>query len=214
MKTPIRFYEAKGMILYWILAAITIVLAFYLFVRYRDDKPIIRRIKIEPKVPAHIRAISEIEDLRKSGGPHSEDAKAYYTQLTDILREYINDRFGFNATEMTSYEILERLEESQDKESLSELRDLLSTSDMVKFAKFKPMLNENDRNLVSALEFVNDTKIEVSPEDLQPREEETIVEVKRSKGARIALLVTGIVISVAGAVFLVLTILKLYYLFF
>ena len=115
---------------------------------------------------------------------------------------------------MTSYEILERLEESQDKESLSELRDLLSTSDMVKFAKFKPMLNENDRNLVSALEFVNDTKIEVSPEDLQPREEETIVEVKRSKGARIALLVTGIVISVAGAVFLVLTILKLYYLFF
>ena len=214
MKTPVRMYEAKGLMIYWLLAAVAVIAAIYLFVRFRDDKPIIRRIKIEPKVPAHVRAISGIEELRQSGGPHSEDSKAYYTSLTDILREYINDRFGFNATEMTSYEILERLEESRDKESLSELRDLLSTADMVKFAKFKPMLNENDRNLVNALEFVNDTKIEVSDEELQPKEEETVIEEKRSKGARIALLIAGIVIAAAAAVFFVLAVLKLYYLFF
>ena len=214
MKTPIKLYEVRGLIFFWGLAIICIALAVYLFMRYRDDKPIIKKIKIEPKIPAHVRAINGIEELRTSGGPHSEDSKAYYTRLTDILREYINDRFGFNATEMTSYEILERLEESRDKESLSELRDLLSTSDMVKFAKFKPMLNENDRNLVNALEFVNDTKIEVSDEELQPKEEETVIEEKRSKGARMALLLTGTVIAVAGAVFLVLTLLKLYYLFF
>ena len=214
MKTPVRLYEAKGLLLFWFLAIMAIGFGVYLFIRFKDDKPIIRRIKIEPKVPAHVKAISEIEELRKSGGPHSEDAKGYYTQLTDILREYINERFGFNATEMTSYEILERLEESRDKESLAELRDLLSTSDMVKFAKFKPMLNENDRNLVSAMEFVNDTKMEVSEEDLKPKEEETIVEVKRSKGARIMLLVAGVALSAVGAVFLVLAVLKLYYLFF
>ena len=214
MKTPVKFYEVKGLILYLLLMAISILAAVYLLFRYRDDKPIIRRIKIEPKIPAHIRAISEIEDLRQSGGPHSEDAKAYYTSLTDILREYINDRFGFNATEMTSYEILERLEENRDKESLNELRDLLSTSDMVKFAKFKPMLNENDRNLVSALEFVNETKIELTDEELQPKEEETVIEEKRSKGVRMTLLAAGTVIAVAGTVFFVLSVLKLYYLFF
>lgn len=214
MKTPVRLYEAKGLLFYWLLAALGIVAAVYLLIRYRDDKPIIKRIKIEPKLPAHIRAISGIEELRQSGGAHSEDAKAYYTQLTDILREYINERFGFNATEMTSYEILERLEESRDKESLSELRDLLSTSDMVKFAKFKPMLNENDRNLLSALEFVNKTKIEVSDDELQPKEEETVIEEKRSKEARIALLAAGTVMAVAGTVFFVLMVLKLYYLFF
>ena len=214
MNTPIRFYEVKGFLLFLILAVITVICAVYLFIRYRDDKPIIRKIRIEPKIPAHIRAISEIENLRKSGGPHNEDAKAYYTQLTDILREYINDRFGFNATEMTSFEILEHLEESRDKESLTELRDLLGTSDMVKFAKFKPMLNENDRNLVSALEFVNETKVEVSEEDMQPKEEETVVEEKRSRGARMLLLAAGITIAVAGAVFIVLTLLKVYYLFF
>jgi len=214
MKTPVRFYEVKVLVLYWILSAIAIVAAFYLLLRYRDDKPIIRRIKIEPKVPAHVRAISDIEELRQAGGPHNEDSKAYYTKLTDILREYINDRFGFNATEMTSYEIMENLEQSRDKESLSELRDLLSTADMVKFAKFKPMLNENDRNLINALEFVNDTKIEVSPEELQPKEEETVIEEKRSKGARIALLTAGVVTAVAGTVFFVLAVLNLYYLFF
>ena len=115
---------------------------------------------------------------------------------------------------MTSYEILERLEESRDKDSLNELRELLSTSDMVKFAKFKPMLNENDRNLVSAMEFVNETKMEVPESELQPREEETIVEMKRSKGARLALLLAGAAIAAAGAVFFVLAVLKLYYLFF
>ncbi|MBO4724004.1 MAG: hypothetical protein J5596_01620 [Bacteroidaceae bacterium] len=214
LKTPVKFYEAKGFLFYWLLAALGIVAAIYLLIRYRDDKPIIRRIKIEPKVPAHIRAITDIEELRQSGDAHSEDAKAYYTRLTDIIREYINDRFGFNATEMTSYEILERLEETRAKESLSELRDLLSTSDMVKFAKFKPMLNENDRNLVSALEFVNETKVEVSEEELQPKEEETIIEEKRSKGARIMLLSAGIILAVAGTVFFVLMVLKLYYLFF
>ena len=214
MKTPVKMYEVKGLAYYWLLAALAIIVALYLIVRYRDDKPIIRRIKIEPKVPAHIRAISEIEELRQSGGPHNEDSKAYYTQLTDILREYINDRFGFNATEMTSYEIMERLEESRDRESLNELRDLLSTADMVKFAKFKPMLNENDRNLVNAMEFVNDTKIEVSPDELQPKEEETVIEVKRSKGARALLLAAGIALSLAGTVFFVLAVLKLYYLFF
>lgn len=214
MKTPVRFYEARGLIIYWLLAAIAVVAAIYLLIRYRDDKPVIKRIKIEPKVPAHVRAISEIEELRQSGGPHNEDSKAYYTRLTDILREYINDRFGFNATEMTSFEIMERLEESRDKESLNELRDLLSTADMVKFAKFKPMLNENDQNLLNALEFVNDTKVEVPEEELQPKEEETIIEEKRSKGARIALLTAGIIIAVAGSVFFVLAVLKIYYLFF
>ena len=76
------------------------------------------------------------------------------------------------------------------------------------------MLNENDRNLVSALEFVNDTKVEVSEEELQPKEEETIVEEKRSRGSRIMLLTAGILVAVAGTVFFVMTVLKLYYLFF
>lgn len=214
LKTPVRFYEAKSTIIYWIVALIAIAVAVYLFVRYRDDKPIIRRIKVEPKLPAHIVALNAMEKLRESGSSHDDDAKHYYTCLTDIIREYINGRYGFNATEMTSCEILEKLEESNDRESLRELKELLETSDMVKFAKFKPMLGENDQNLVSALEFINQTKIDVPEQELQSRIEETVVEEKRSKEARMAILIAAVVVSVCGAAMLVLAIMNLYYLIF
>ena len=60
---------------------------------------------------------------------------------------------------------------------------------------------------------MNGTKIEVPADELQPKEEETIVEEKRSKGARIMLFVAGTVVAVAAIVLLVFAILKLYYLF-
>ena len=210
LKTPLKLYELKSTALYWLLAAIGLTVGVLLLMSFYNNKPIIKRIKVEAKVPAHVRAMDGIEELRRSGGSRSEDAKEYYTKLTDLVREYINERFGFNATEMTSDEILEHLMESRSKESLKELSDLFTTSDMAKFAKFKPLLGENDRNLMTAMDFVKETMIEVPEEDLQPKEIETVIEVKRSKGARIAILAGGLALTVIGSVFLVLTIIGVY----
>ena len=210
LRTPLRLYEIKGVAAKWLLAAIGLTVGILLLMSFYNNKPIIKRIKIEAKVPAHVRAMDGIEELRVSGGARSEDAKEYYTRLTDLVREYINERFGFNATEMTSDEILEHLTESCSKDSLRELADLFSTSDMAKFAKFKPLLGENDRNLVTALDFVKDTMVEVPEEELQPKEIETVVEVKRSREARMAILAGGIILAVAGTVFLILTVIGLY----
>ena len=210
LRTPLRLYEIKGVAVKWLLAAMGLTVGILLLMSFYNNKPIIKRIKIEAKVPAHVRAMDGIEELRVSGGARSEDAKEYYTRLTDLVREYINERFGFNATEMTSDEILEHLTESCSKDSLKELADLFSTSDMAKFAKFKPLLGENDRNLVTALDFVKDTMVEVPDEELQPKEIETVVEVKRSREARMAILAGGIILAVAGAVFLILTVIGLY----
>ena len=212
-KTPLKLYEVKGMAFFWLLAAIGLTVGIILLLAFRNDRPIIKRIRVEAKIPAHVKAMDGIEEMRRSGDAHSDDAKEYYTRLTDLVREYINERFGFNATEMTSDEILEHLEEDRSKESLRELADLFSTSDMAKFAKYKPMLAENDRNLMTALEFIKETLVEVPAEELQPKEIETVVEVKRSKGARIAILTGGIALTLAGTVFLVLTFIRLYYLF-
>ena len=213
MKTPLKFYEVKGVVLDWLLAAIGLTVGILLLLSFYNNKPIIKRIRIEAKIPAHVKAIDGIEELRRSGGSHSDDAKEYYTQLTDLVREYINERFGFNATEMTSDEILEHLEESRSRESLKELSELFTTSDMAKFAKYKPLLGENDRNLVTAMEFVKETLVDVPEEELQPKEVETVVEVKRSKGVRAALLTAGLVLTLAGSVFLVITIIGVYNLF-
>ena len=213
LKTPLKLYEVKSLALFWLLAAIGLTVGIILLLAFRNDRPIIKRIKVEPKIPAHVKAMDGIEELRRSGESRSEDVKEYYTHLTDLVREYINERFGFNATEMTSDEILEHLEENRSKDSLRELADLFTTSDMAKFAKYKPMLAENDRNLMTALEFVKETMVEVPAEEFQPKEIETVVEVKRSKGARMTILAAGLVLTLAGAVFLVFTFIRLYYLF-
>jgi CHASE3 domain sensor protein len=92
----------------------------------------------------------------------SENQKEYYTKLTDTLRRYIEERYGFSAMEMTSSEIIERLMQT-DQQSLDELRQLFMTADLVKFAKYSTMINENDANLVNAIDFINQTKQENQP---------------------------------------------------
>ena len=160
---PVQFWEIRLPLLLYILSMFAIVSAVFLFKRYKDDKPIIRHIKVEARIPAHKRALDGIEELRRSGLASGDNPKQYYTRLTDLLREYINERFGFNATEMTSDEILEHLRKHRDKDSLQELANLLSTSDLVKFAKWSTLVNENDANLVNAIDFINQTKQENVP---------------------------------------------------
>ena len=64
---------------------------------------------------------------------------------------------------MTSAEIIERLTSENNQEALNELREIFRTADLVKFAKWSTLINENDANLVAAVEYVNQTKIEPDP---------------------------------------------------
>ena len=113
----------------------------------------------------------------------ANDPKKYYTELTEVIRMYIRERFGFNAMEMTSAEIIERLLQ-EDKESVKDLRTLFETADLVKFAKHAPLMNENDMNLVNAVDFINQTKVEEDP-NAKKEPTEIKVEEKRSKQGRI-----------------------------
>lgn len=148
---------------YFWLSLVVVLLAvvgFYLFVRLKENKPIITKIKIVRHVPPHQRALKAIEKIKADHMQASDDQKAYYTQLTDTLRKYIQERFGFNAMEMTSGEILEHLQSKGDRKMLDELRELFQTADLVKFAKYSTLLNENDLNLVNAVNFIDSTKLE------------------------------------------------------
>ena len=129
----------------------------------RDNKPIITHIRIVKKLLPHQKAMKEIEQIKADKMVSSENPKAYYTKLTDTLRKYIEERYGFSAMEMTSSEIIEKLTATQDQKALDELRQLFTTADLVKFAKYSTLINENDKNLVSAIEFINQTKLENVP---------------------------------------------------
>ena len=104
--------------------------------------------------------MGEIDKIKSERLVSSGDQKTYYTKLTDTLRRYIEERFGFNAMEMTSSEIIYRLRERGDQKMIDELTELFTTADLVKFAKYETLINENDLNLVNAVNFINETKQE------------------------------------------------------
>lgn len=146
-----------------ILMLVLIAISYYLYLRLRDNKPIITTIKIVKRLLPHQKAMQEIEQIKADKMVTAENPKKYYTKLTDTLRKYIEERYGFSAMEMTSTEIIERLMSTGDQQSLDELRQLFTTADLVKFAKYSTMINENDANLVNAIDFINQTKLENQP---------------------------------------------------
>lgn len=163
MKLPFLWEEWQMVMFGSLLLILMLVCVGVLYYHVKHGKPIVRFIRRKKKLPPHQVAMNEIERIKSERKWAEEDSKEYYTLLTDTLRNYIRDRYGFNAMEMTSSEIIERLIAENNEEALDELREIFRTADLVKFAKWSTLINENDANLVSAIEYVNQTKIEVDP---------------------------------------------------
>ena len=153
------------------LMVILLFAAYYLWLRMKDNKPVFIPVKIVKRLLPHQKAMKEIEELKADRTANTENVKEYYTKLTDTLRKYMQERFGFNAMEMTTTEIIQRLRGEQDQEKIDELKMLFETADLVKFAKYSTLINENDLNLVNAVKFINSTKLDKPPveENVAPK---------------------------------------------
>ncbi len=212
---PENFFPPKGVqqnpflwsewsLSFWlsVLMLVLIIIGSYLYLRLRDNKPILASVRIVKRLLPHQIAMKEIEALRTEHRSLNEDnqesQKEYYTRLTETLRKYIEERYGFSAMEMTSSEIIERLTKAPDAASLNELRQLFQTADLVKFAKYSTLINENDANLMSAIEFINETKQENLPttETVKPQ---LTAEQMRSEKQRTALTWSVVVIAIICA---------------
>lgn len=201
MKAPFEWEDWYATIAIAVLFVPFVLLLIYLIKRIRDNKPIIRKVKVEPKLPPHEVAMKEMERIKGERIWQKGESKAYYTELTDAIRTYIKERFGFNALEMTSSEIIDNLLAVKDKEAIADLKELFLTADLVKFAKHSPLMNENDMNLVNAVDFINNTKVEPDP-NAKPEPTEITIEEKRSKQGRMVLLGSMVVIGIAVVVIL------------
>lgn len=168
---PFLWSEWAPLVWLTVLMLVLLALGGYLFKRLRDNKPIITYVRVVKKLLPHQKAMKEIEQIKADKMQTSENQKEYYTKLTDTIRRYIEERYGFSAMEMTSTEIIERLMQQGDQKALDELRMLFQTADLVKFAKYSTLINENDMNLVTAVDFINSTKAENLPteEVLRPQ---------------------------------------------
>ena len=181
------FLWSEWSLSFWLSVLLLVMLAvcYYLYLRLRDNKPIISHIRIVKRLLPHQKAMQEIEQIKADKMVTSENSKEYYTKLTDTLRKYIEERYGFNAMEMTSSEIIEKLMSVQDESALSELRHLFLTADLVKFAKYSTLINENDMNLVNAIDFINQTKLENEPVEETIKPQLTEEDLRSQKSRRI-----------------------------
>lgn len=197
---PFQWSEWEGAFWLSVIFVLICVLTYYLWTRLKENKPVIAKVRIIKKIPPHQKALKDIEQIKETKLSVSEDQKTYYTLLTDVLRKYIKARFGFNAMEMTSSEIISRLQQENDKKMIDELRELFMTADLVKFAKYSTLINENDANLVNAIEFINTTKQESQPTiervapDLTEKDKRNMRSRTALKASIIALLAAGIAI--------------------
>jgi len=191
------FLWSDWSLLFWLSVLMLVLMAagYYLYVRLRSGKPVITAIRIVKRLLPHQKAMREIEQIKADKMVTSENQKEYYTKLTETLRKYIEERYGFSAMEMTSSEIIERLTAQSDQTMLDELRQLFTTADLVKFAKYSTLINENDANLVNAIDFINQTKQENMPQEERVKPQLT-VEDQRSVKTRRMLKVTITVIAV------------------
>ncbi len=192
------FEWAEWAPLFWasVLMVVLFVAACYLYIRLKQGKPVVTpKLKMVRRLLPHQKAMKEIEQIKADRMVSSENQKEYYTKLTDTLRKYIEERYGFNAMEMTSTEIIDRLTHTGDAKAIDELTTLFRTADLVKFAKFSALINENDMNLVSAIDFINSTKLDTPPVEQVQRPKLTEEEKRTVKSRRT--LVAVIAVSAA-----------------
>jgi len=111
------------------------------------------------KDPPHIIALREIDKYRSDKYWAPERQKAFYSGITDALKNYIDARFGVDAPEMTTADLFKALKREKDltPELYAETKSLFETADFVKFAKFTVADEENAKVLPTAVRFVTST---------------------------------------------------------
>ena len=172
MDTPMTFKELFKRFWLYILILFLGVFAFflikYIIKKRKENQPIF--FKPKPRIPAHIPALKSLEALKKKELHKQEDLKPFYTKLSTIVRTYMENRFQILAMESITNEIIKDFNQTEfaSEDMNNKLRDLLSLSDMVKFAKDEPDNYKNEMMIEYAFSFVNHTKeIEIVEEELE-----------------------------------------------
>lgn len=154
----------------WILIAVSalsiVVLLLLLILISRNPRRADEMVALAPQLPPYELAMQGLQELRESKLWQQGQEKQYYTRLVDILREYIDNRFGINAMEMTSTEIMKALTLNREMcEVNKHLDEILSMADFVKFAKMRPLPDDNERVMRRAFDFVEQTRPQPQPDE-------------------------------------------------
>jgi hypothetical protein len=159
---PYRAPLALNEILPWAAAALIIIAAIWVamvyYKRFRKKSEEVEEI-VNPD-PAHVIAFRDLEQLKSEELWQKGQYKQYYTRLTEILRQYLENRYKVYSLELTTSETLEALLKTgfRKGESFTKLKNVLTAADLVKFAKHLPDANEMEMHFLESWNFVEVTK--------------------------------------------------------
>ncbi len=159
---PVTLKEVLPWIFGVILLAGIIFFVFYYISRRKRNLPVFA-LPAKPKEPPHVIALRELDRIKDEKIWQKDKIKEFYSQVTDVLRGYIEERFAIPAMEYTSEETINAFISRGSllsEKSMSNLTQILRLADLVKFAKYIPLPDDHNLTLVNAYFFVNDTKIE------------------------------------------------------
>jgi hypothetical protein len=149
-----------------IIALLIAVIIYYGFIFYKKRKERGYLIRPpEPPRPAHDIALEALDGLLLKNLLEQGEIKLFYSEISEIIRRYIENRFFISALEETSREILQEIKnENLVEDQFNSLRKFLELSDFVKFAKYIPMNEENEHAIHWAREFIIETQIKYEQE--------------------------------------------------
>jgi len=165
LTTPLSLHEIwlylkkYGLLILVIAALIAVII--YSILKYglrKKGKDNGTTSKAAPKVKPHITALKALENLKKKKLWEQGKVKEYYSELTEIIRIYLEGRWEIYAMEMVSSDILDALRKIKVLEGdIDPLVKMFSISDLVKFAKWDPLPTDHDMAFKSAKEFIEKT---------------------------------------------------------
>lgn len=159
----------------WIAIVIIIAGVVYLIIylkKHKKTKDVVVEEKKKPTIPAIITARAKLAEMKDNEVWNTPQTKDYYTDLTDIAREYLEGQFEIDAIEMTTDEIMEAVNRLDlNNLTKSKLQDTLTTADLVKFAKANPSAEQNKQSFSDINNFVEDSYIYFQEEEKKKEEE-------------------------------------------
>lgn len=162
-KAPVWWWGIFRWVLLAVLLAGVGVAGYYLitYLQRRKLEEAGNEVVTEPLRPADEVALEKLDAIKEKKIWQQGQVKEYYTQLTDVVREYIARRFEVSSVEQTSDETLRDIRPllSERKDLYDQLRKMLTLADLVKFAKWSTTPDENELSLRNAYTFVRETTI-------------------------------------------------------
>lgn len=168
VREPSKWYDFIPDWLIWSLlglfGVLLLIAAGIIIYRYRRDGRV-PWIAVKPIDP-YVEAMAALDALKRRRLAESGNDREYYTALVDILRVYLYRRFGINAMEMSSTQILDTLKQNPEtRDNQPRIKQILEVADFVKFARQRPLPDDNIKSFETVRNFVESTRPLPEPEN-------------------------------------------------